>query len=120
MGGLHLLDAVLHARQHIQRRSQSVTSKQYQSSSRSSSKVGEGRCSRAGYFAVYVGGDDEEQRRKRFEVPIKYLKHPLFKELLNKAAEEFGFDHGMGGLTIPCDEKDFIDLTSRINSSLIN
>ncbi|KAF3434608.1 hypothetical protein FNV43_RR21693 [Rhamnella rubrinervis] len=114
MVGLCLLDAVLHARQHIQRRSRSATS-------RSSSKVGEACCSRSGYFAVYVGGDDEEQiRRKRFEVPIKYLKHPLFKELLNKAADEFGFHHGMGGLTVPCDEKDFINLTSRINSSLIN
>ncbi|KAH7518496.1 auxin-responsive protein SAUR21 [Ziziphus jujuba] len=102
MGGLRLLDAVLHARQHIQRWS-------------AASKHGASSC-RSGHFAVYVG-DDEEQRRKRFVVPISYLKHPLFKDLLNKAAEEFGFDHGMGGLTVPCDEKDFIDLTSRISES---
>ncbi|XP_015893292.2 auxin-responsive protein SAUR21 [Ziziphus jujuba] len=101
MGGLHLLNAVLHARQHIKHWS-------------AAAKHGASSC-RSGHFVVYVG-DDEEQGRKRFVVPISYLKHPLFKDLLNKAAEEFGFDH-VGGLTVPCDEKDFIDLTSRISKS---
>lgn len=37
--------------------------------------------------------------------------HPSFQELLGQAEEEFGFDHPMGGLTIPCREEVFVDLT---------
>ncbi|GKV21005.1 hypothetical protein SLE2022_200290 [Rubroshorea leprosula] len=65
-----------------------------------------------GHIAVYVG----EVQRKRFVVPISFLNHPSFIDLLNKAEEEFGFHHPMGGLTIPCEEEAFIDLTSRLNS----
>ncbi|CAH2075862.1 unnamed protein product [Thlaspi arvense] len=64
-----------------------------------------------GYLAVYVG----ERKMKRFVVPISYLNQPLFQDLLRKAEEEFGFDHPMGGLTIPCSEEIFIDLASRLN-----
>ena len=64
-----------------------------------------------GHIAVYVG----EMERKRFVVPISYLNHPLFADLLNRAEEEFGFNHPMGGLTIPCKEDAFIDLTSRLH-----
>ncbi|KAH7518494.1 auxin-responsive protein SAUR21 [Ziziphus jujuba] len=64
-----------------------------------------------GHIAVYVG----EIQRKRFVVPISYLNHPSFRELLNRAEEEFGFDHPMGGLTIPCREDTFIHLTSQIS-----
>ncbi|KAJ9132760.1 hypothetical protein P3X46_033597 [Hevea brasiliensis] len=62
-----------------------------------------------GHVAVYVG----EFQRKRFIVPISYLNHPCFRDLLNQAEEEFGFNHPMGALTIPCKEDTFIDLTSR-------
>ena len=61
-----------------------------------------------GYVAVYVG----ESEKKRFVVPISYLNQPAFQELLSQAEEEFGFDHPMGGLTIPCREDKFIDVTS--------
>ncbi|KAK1572277.1 hypothetical protein Q3G72_030102 [Acer saccharum] len=54
-----------------------------------------------GHFAVYVG----ETEKKRFMVPISYLKHPSFQNLLCQAEEEFGFDHPAGGLTIPCSEE---------------
>ncbi|WOG84734.1 hypothetical protein DCAR_0103918 [Daucus carota subsp. sativus] len=64
-----------------------------------------------GYFAVYVG----EIQRKRFIVPVSYLKHPSFQNLLRYAEEEFGFDHPMGGLTIPCKEDVFINLTAKLN-----
>lgn len=64
-----------------------------------------------GYFAVYVG----EIQKKRFVVPVTYLKHPSFQDLLRYAEEEFGFHHPMGGLTIPCREDDFINLTSTLN-----
>ncbi|KAJ0076711.1 hypothetical protein Patl1_36585 [Pistacia atlantica] len=66
-----------------------------------------------GFFAVYVG----ETQKKRFVVPVSYLNQPLFQDLLNKAEEEFGFNHPMGGLTIPCGEDTFIDVTSRLNRS---
>ncbi|KAG6777926.1 hypothetical protein POTOM_017768 [Populus tomentosa] len=56
-----------------------------------------------GHLAVYVG----ETQKKRFTVPISYLKHPSFQNLLSQAEEEFGFDHSMGGLTIPCSEEVF-------------
>ncbi|KAK1554878.1 hypothetical protein Q3G72_001917 [Acer saccharum] len=58
-----------------------------------------------GHFAVYVG----ETEKKRFLVPISYLKHPSFQNLLCQAEEEFGFDHPAGGLTIPCSEEVFMD-----------
>ncbi|XP_009606929.1 auxin-responsive protein SAUR22-like [Nicotiana tomentosiformis] len=64
-----------------------------------------------GHFAVYVG----ECEKKRYVVPITYLNHPSFQILLRKAEEEFGFHHPMGGLTIPCNENDFVDVTSRLN-----
>ncbi|PIA56041.1 hypothetical protein AQUCO_00700400v1 [Aquilegia coerulea] len=65
-----------------------------------------------GHIAVYVG----ENQNKRFVVPISYLNHHLFQTLLNQAEEEFGFYHPMGGLTIPCDEDTFIDLTNQLSS----
>ncbi|XVF45419.1 hypothetical protein PTKIN_Ptkin02bG0204300 [Pterospermum kingtungense] len=64
-----------------------------------------------GFFAVYVG----ESQKKRFVVPISYLNQPSFQKLLSIAEEEFGFNHPMGGLTIPCREEVFIDLTSRLH-----
>ncbi|OIW19336.1 hypothetical protein TanjilG_03470 [Lupinus angustifolius] len=54
-----------------------------------------------GYLAVYVGPE-----HRRFIVPTSYLSHSLFKVLLEKAAEEFGFDQS-GGLTIPCEIETF-------------
>ncbi|KAJ8512139.1 hypothetical protein OPV22_002573 [Ensete ventricosum] len=61
-----------------------------------------------GHFAVYVG-----EKRRRFIVPISYLKRPEFQSLLRQAEEEFGFDHDMG-LTIPCEEVVFRSLTSML------
>ncbi|KAL7251420.1 hypothetical protein ACSBR1_013288 [Camellia fascicularis] len=40
-----------------------------------------------GHFAVYVG-----KERRRFVVPTGFLSHPLFKMLLEKAYDEFGFE----------------------------
>ena len=62
-----------------------------------------------GYIAVYVG----EDQKKRFVVPLTYLNEHAFQELLSMAEEEFGYEHPMGGLTIPCREDIFIDLTSQ-------
>ncbi|CAA0807677.1 SAUR-like auxin-responsive protein family [Striga hermonthica] len=63
-----------------------------------------------GHLAVYVG----KFQRKRYVVPITYLNHPSFQDLLHQAEEEFGFNHPMGGLTIPCSENVFVELTSRL------
>ncbi|KAG5047833.1 hypothetical protein JHK85_008936 [Glycine max] len=65
-----------------------------------------------GRVAVYVG----ENQKKRFVIPISYLNQPSFLEVLNQAEQEFGFDHPMGGLTIPCNENVFLDVTSRLHS----
>ncbi|XP_057469131.1 auxin-responsive protein SAUR50-like [Actinidia eriantha] len=61
-----------------------------------------------GHFAVYVG-----ENRSRYIVPISWLAHPEFQNLLQRAEEEFGFDHEMG-LTIPCEEVVFRSLISLI------
>ncbi|KAH7852607.1 hypothetical protein Vadar_026980 [Vaccinium darrowii] len=54
-----------------------------------------------GYMAVYVGPE-----LRRFVIPTSYLSDPVFKVLLDKVEEEFGFDHS-GALTIPCEIETF-------------
>ncbi|XP_050233068.1 auxin-responsive protein SAUR19-like [Mercurialis annua] len=63
-----------------------------------------------GFLAVYIG----ETEKKRFLVPVSYLNQPAFQDLLSKAEEQFGFAHPMGGLTIPCREETFINVTSSL------
>lgn len=65
-----------------------------------------------GHFAVYVG----ETERKRFIVPLSYLKHSSFQKLLRRAEEEFGYDHPMGCLTIPCNVETFASVTCSLSS----
>ncbi|CAN0910073.1 Auxin-responsive protein SAUR20 [Linum grandiflorum] len=69
-----------------------------------------------GHIAVYVMGDDYHgyaTTRKRLVVPISYVNHPKFGELLDRAEAEFGgFDHPMGAITLPCDEDAFFRLLS--------
>ena len=67
-----------------------------------------------GCFSVYVG----ESKRKRYIVPLSYLKHPSFKTLLNLSEEEFGYAHPRGGLTIPCKEETFIEVMHDIHLTL--
>ncbi|KAJ7284269.1 hypothetical protein O6H91_06G079300 [Diphasiastrum complanatum] len=50
-----------------------------------------------GCLAVYVG-----RERRRFVVPIYYLKHHLFKYLLERSANEFGFEYRTG-IILPCE-----------------
>ncbi|KAJ9549587.1 hypothetical protein OSB04_022130 [Centaurea solstitialis] len=64
-----------------------------------------------GHCFVYVG----ETYKKRFVIPLAYLKHPSFQALLNLAEEEFGYAHPMGGLTFPCKEETFVDLIKLID-----
>ncbi|KMZ64756.1 SAUR-like auxin-responsive protein family [Zostera marina] len=65
-----------------------------------------------GHFAVYVG-----ENEKKFSVPIAYLKHPSFLSLLKDAEEEFGLDHPIGALRVPCKEEAFLKLTSQLKCS---
>ena len=49
-----------------------------------------------GYFAVYAG---EESRR--FVVPTGYLREPAFRDLMERAAAEFGFTQAGGACRAP-------------------
>ncbi|KAF6144105.1 hypothetical protein GIB67_007566 [Kingdonia uniflora] len=53
-----------------------------------------------GHCTVYIG----KIQKKRFVVPISYLNQ-----------EEFGFNHPAGGITIPCKEETFLNLTGHLN-----
>ncbi|KAL0422373.1 UNVERIFIED_CONTAM: Auxin-induced protein X10A [Sesamum latifolium] len=50
-----------------------------------------------GHIVVYVGDE-----MRRFFVPISCLKNPQFQELLQQSADVYGFDHGQGGILLPC------------------
>ncbi|KAK8518707.1 hypothetical protein V6N13_018021 [Hibiscus sabdariffa] len=91
--GIHLPSVILHAKQVLKLQSRHQTDVP------------------RGHIAVYVG----KIQKTRFVIPISYLNHPYFLDLLDRVEEEFGFNHPMGGLTIPCDEDVFVDLTSRLH-----
>ncbi|KAE8680915.1 Auxin-induced protein 15A [Hibiscus syriacus] len=61
-----------------------------------------------GHFDVYVG-----ENRSRYIIPISWLDRPEFRVLLQRAEEEFGFNHDTG-LQIPCEEVVFRSLTAMI------
>ncbi|XP_059639098.1 auxin-responsive protein SAUR71-like [Cornus florida] len=60
-----------------------------------------------GSLAVYVGPE-----LRRFVIPATYLSMPDFQELMEKVAEEFGYEQE-GGLRIPCEEEDFEEILQR-------
>ncbi|MQL84734.1 hypothetical protein Taro_017245 [Colocasia esculenta] len=57
-----------------------------------------------GCLAVMVGQEEEEQQR--FVVPVAYLSHPLFMQLLKEAENEYGFEH-KGAIALPCHVAEF-------------
>ncbi|KAM0044750.1 putative small auxin-up RNA [Helianthus debilis subsp. tardiflorus] len=61
-----------------------------------------------GFLAVYVG-----EERQRFVVPTSSLSHPLFKILLAKAGEEFGYEQ-KNGLAVPCSVAAFQEVVTVI------
>ncbi|KAK2381587.1 auxin-induced protein 15A [Trifolium repens] len=63
-----------------------------------------------GYLAVYVG-----EEMKRFVIPVSYLNQISFQDLLSQSEEQFGYDHPMGGINIPCREDVFFEITSSLN-----
>ncbi|XP_062112739.1 protein SMALL AUXIN UP-REGULATED RNA 12 [Humulus lupulus] len=64
-----------------------------------------------GFLAVYVG-----EERQRFVVPTTFLSHPLFKMLLEKAYDEFGFQQ-RNGLVVPCSVSAFREVVSAVECS---
>ncbi|KAJ8616911.1 hypothetical protein MRB53_013097 [Persea americana] len=59
-----------------------------------------------GYLAVYVGPE-----MRRFVIPARYLGVPAMRVLMERAAEEFGYEQ-RGGLRIPCEEEAFQEILS--------
>ncbi|GMN42844.1 hypothetical protein TIFTF001_012052 [Ficus carica] len=64
-----------------------------------------------GCLAIKVGQGEEQQR---FVVPVIYINHPLFMQLLKEAEEEFGFDQ-KGTITIPCHVEQFRNVQGMID-----
>lgn len=54
-----------------------------------------------GHFVVYVGS-----QMTRAVIPMSYLKNPIFQQLLEKSAEEYGFDN-QKKIILPCAESTF-------------
>nr|DAD41768.1 TPA_asm: hypothetical protein HUJ06_016091 [Nelumbo nucifera] len=82
------------------------------SSNKFSEIVEKWRKRRKGHFAVYA-----KEGKRRFVVPLYYLKHPIFRVLLEMAEEEFG-STVRGPLKVPCEEElvDYIlSLLRKIN-----
>ncbi|KAL3643143.1 Auxin-responsive protein saur72 [Castilleja foliolosa] len=67
-----------------------------QSSATPRCKRKSGRGVPQGHLPVYVGDEME-----RFVVSADLLNHPIFVELLNKSAQEYGYEQ-KGVLRIPC------------------
>ncbi|XP_009591236.1 auxin-responsive protein SAUR21-like [Nicotiana tabacum] len=61
-----------------------------------------------GNLAIYVG-----EERERFVVPTSYLSHPLFKILLEKTYNEFGFEQ-RSGLVVPCSVNAFQEVVNAV------
>ncbi|CAF1701648.1 unnamed protein product [Brassica oleracea var. botrytis] len=53
-----------------------------------------------GHVAV-IAVDGYHEATQRFVVPLMFLEHPMFRKLLERAEEEYGFNHD-GALMVPC------------------
>ncbi|KAL7609943.1 auxin-responsive protein SAUR15 [Lactuca sativa] len=62
-----------------------------------------------GFFVLYVG-----EERKRFVIPTRYLSHPLFKMLLEKAHND---EYQKNGLMVPCSVANFREVVNKVNCS---
>ena len=110
--GIRLMGIAAHAK--VQKLHKTLSARPPKATSSSSSSSTSHRYVPKGHFAVYVG--DDGACKKRFVVPITYLNHPLFLNLLNLAEEEYGFHNPMGVLTIPCTQDYFVTLTSSLSN----
>lgn len=71
----------------------------------------------AGHVAVCVEAAVGSGSTRRFVVPLAHLSHPAFRELLQKAEDEYGFPAAPGPVALPCDEDHFLDVLRRVSSS---
>lgn len=67
-----------------------------------------------GWLSVDVGLEGEGGFQ-RFRIPISYLYHKLFKQLLEKARDVYGY-HTTGPLKLPCSVDDFFNLKWKIEA----
>ncbi|KAI3717305.1 hypothetical protein L1987_68847 [Smallanthus sonchifolius] len=83
------------------------------SSDHNDNTQGYGSCTSTprGCIALYVG-----EERLRFVVQTSHLSHPLFRLLLEKTAEEFGFEQ-KDRLVIPCRVDVFQEVVSAVKCS---
>ncbi|KAJ4826195.1 hypothetical protein Tsubulata_023784 [Turnera subulata] len=88
--------------------STTINSSSSSSSSSSSMKNTNKPAVPKGFLPVYVG--EGEYCKRRFVIPMSCLSMPEFKAFLDRAAEEFGYEHQGGGLHFPCHEQQFEDL----------
>ncbi|GMY25087.1 auxin-responsive protein SAUR71-like [Fagus crenata] len=64
-----------------------------------------------GHLAVIVG-----EASRRFVIRADYLNHPVLRQLLDQAYEEYGHNKS-GPLAIPCDEFLFEDIIQSLGGS---
>ncbi|KAK3144240.1 hypothetical protein QOZ80_4AG0310460 [Eleusine coracana subsp. coracana] len=64
-----------------------------------------------GHTVVYVG---EELRR--YVVRVSCLDHPLFRELLDRARDEYDFAAADARLCLPCDEDIFLGVLCHVDA----
>ncbi|XP_027337360.1 auxin-responsive protein SAUR32-like [Abrus precatorius] len=64
-----------------------------------------------GFLPIKVGQGEEQHK---IMVPVMYLNHPLFSQLLKEAEEEYGFDQ-QGTIIIPCHVEEFRYVQDLIN-----
>ncbi|XP_030467187.1 auxin-responsive protein SAUR32-like [Syzygium oleosum] len=64
-----------------------------------------------GCLAISVGQGEEQQR---FVIPVAYVNHPLFMDLLREAEDEYGFDQ-KGTINIPCHVDEFRNVQGMID-----
>ncbi|KAK8716356.1 hypothetical protein V6N13_043668 [Hibiscus sabdariffa] len=67
-----------------------------------------------GWLAVEVGLEDDERGFRRFVIPISYLYHPLFEQLLDKAHQLYDYNT-TGPLKLPCSVDDFLHIKRRVD-----
>ncbi|MDV3195136.1 MAG: SAUR-like auxin-responsive family protein [Sweet potato little leaf phytoplasma] len=65
-----------------------------------------------GHLAVYLGGGDGGETR-RAVVPVVYVNHPLFGELLKESERVYGYNQA-GRIVIPCGYSEFEKVRTRI------
>lgn len=65
-----------------------------------------------GWMAIEVGLEEDGGATK-FVIPISYLYHSLFNQLLDMAHEVYGY-HTSGPLRLPCSTNEFLQLRWQI------